>query len=54
MRRFVENARMLWERRNDSHELEEHCRRYVKRHHSPAVIATQWMNALGLSTEREH
>lgn len=41
-------AERLWLGRADSEALSERCMRYVADHHAAAVVAGQWLDALGL------
>jgi glycosyltransferase involved in cell wall biosynthesis len=51
--RLVEQARALWDSRNDRQEASSRCRAYVEANHSPTVISGEWARALGLSKPAE-
>jgi glycosyltransferase involved in cell wall biosynthesis len=50
---FREIARRLWKERMTQDDLAASCREYVRKHHSPEAIATQWKDALGLGPAPE-
>jgi glycosyltransferase involved in cell wall biosynthesis len=53
LERLAIDARQLWETRGEQAAVAERCRRYVRDHHSPEVVAAQWQEAIGLrSAER--
>jgi glycosyltransferase involved in cell wall biosynthesis len=48
--RFVAGADRLWSTRFERDLLARRCRAYVLEHHSPEVIAAQWLQTLGLAS----
>jgi glycosyltransferase involved in cell wall biosynthesis len=48
--RFVSGADRLWRTRFERDLLARRCRAYVLEHHSPEVIAAQWLQTLGLAS----
>lgn len=46
--KLVDQARSLWETRDDEREVAARCRRYISDQHSPEAVSARWEEALGL------